>query len=236
MIDEHYANPKLAGLYDRNNGWSEDRDFYLALAPSHAIDILDLGCGTGLLCNAYAAQGHRVAGVDPAQPMLDVARLKPHGKNVEWVCASAQDFRSEKRFDLIIMTGHAFQVFLTDEDITAVCKTMQHHLKPEGRVVFETRNPAINWEARWDREINPSKSHRFEMVSRKNDAIAFDMHYHIDKETITSRSTLRFLSREEVELYLSKAGLKVTSIKGDWHDTPFEENTSLEMIIEARLA
>jgi 2-polyprenyl-3-methyl-5-hydroxy-6-metoxy-1,4-benzoquinol methylase len=235
MIDEHYANPKLAGLYDRDNGWSEDRDYYLSLAPSHAIDILDLGCGTGLLCNAYAAQGHRVTGVDPAQPMLDVAGQKPHSKNVEWICATAQSFRSEKRFDLIIMTGHAFQVFLTDEDVAAVLKTMQMHLKPDGRAIFESRNPNIDWASQWDREINPSKSQRFEAVSHISNTITFDMHYTFENETITSRSTLRFMTREEVERHATQAGLTVTSAKGDWHGGDFANNTSLEMIFETRL-
>jgi len=34
---------------------------------------LDLGCGTGLLCNAYAADGQGVTGVDPTLAMLEAA-------------------------------------------------------------------------------------------------------------------------------------------------------------------
>jgi SAM-dependent methyltransferase len=108
MLDPHYVNPKLVELYDLTCGWSADRDFYLSLAHPSRQRILDLGCGTGLLCDAYAARNHDVTGVDPAASMLDVARRKPHGKDVEWVRSSAQTYRSEKRFDIIIMTGHAF--------------------------------------------------------------------------------------------------------------------------------
>lgn len=77
--------------------------------------------------------------------MLAVARDRPHGDKVEWIEATAQAFRSPKRFDLVVMTGHAFQVFLTDEDVRAACLTMREHLAPGGRVVFETRNPAVDW-------------------------------------------------------------------------------------------
>lgn len=74
MPDLHNENPLLAELYDIDSGWSEDRRYYLDLAGQEPKSILDLGCGTGLLCDAYAAAGHRVTGVDPAKAMLDVAR------------------------------------------------------------------------------------------------------------------------------------------------------------------
>jgi 2-polyprenyl-3-methyl-5-hydroxy-6-metoxy-1,4-benzoquinol methylase len=231
MVDEHYANPKLARIYDLDSGWDEGRDFYVALAPSRPIEILDLGCGTGLLCDAYVARGHRVTGVDPAQPMLDVAGRKPNGKNIEWVCATAQAFRSEKRFDLIIMTGHAFQVFLSDEDVDAVFKTMRQHLKPGGRIVFETRNPAIDWVKEWESETGFFG--RFAPVAQTGDTLTFDMHYKMADDVLTSHSTLRFMSRQAMEQRLTKAGLRVRSIKGDWDGGVFDERSSLEMIFEA---
>jgi 2-polyprenyl-3-methyl-5-hydroxy-6-metoxy-1,4-benzoquinol methylase len=117
MPDLHYEYPRLAALYDLDNGWSADRDFYVSLAGGEPKRVLDLGCGTGLICDAFAARGHSVTGADPSGAMLDVARSKPNGGKIEWVQAFAQAFRSEKRFDLIIMTGHAFQVLLDEADI-----------------------------------------------------------------------------------------------------------------------
>lgn len=75
MPDEHYENSKLAAIYDRFCGWSPDRDFYLALAGDPPQHILDLGCGTGLLCDAYAVRGHVVTGADPTPALLAVARV-----------------------------------------------------------------------------------------------------------------------------------------------------------------
>ncbi len=112
MPDTHYEHPRLADIYDRHCPWSVDRDFYLSLAGPSQQNILDLGCGTGLLCNAYAAKGHDVTGVDPALPMLDVARRKPSGEMIEWVHSFAENYRSDKRFDLIIMTGMRFKCCL----------------------------------------------------------------------------------------------------------------------------
>ena len=64
----HYEHPDLAALYDLDSGWSVDRDFYLGLATGGPKRILDLGCGTVFLCDAYASLGHQVTGANPARP------------------------------------------------------------------------------------------------------------------------------------------------------------------------
>jgi hypothetical protein len=90
-LDSHYISPRLAKLYDLDSGWSIERDFYLSLAGESRKRVLDLGCGTGLICDALAAKGHAVTGVDPAPAMLEVARQKPNGSKIEWIESSAQD-------------------------------------------------------------------------------------------------------------------------------------------------
>src|SRR5215472_8572385 len=107
-----YQDAQIAEIYDLINPLGEDSNFYLSLAGLHPCSVLDLGCGTGTLCCALAARGHRVTGVDPAEAMLAVAKRKRHAEQVEWVKSSAQSYRSRQRFDLIVMTGHAFQILL----------------------------------------------------------------------------------------------------------------------------
>lgn len=107
-----YQDPQITAIYDMANPMAEDAEFYLSLAGPHSCSVLDLGCGTGTLCCALAKRGHRITGVDPAAAMLAVAKRKPHAQHVEWIESSAQIYRSPRRFDLIVMTGHAFQVLL----------------------------------------------------------------------------------------------------------------------------
>jgi len=239
MPDEHYENPKLAAIYDLFCPWSPDRDFYLALAGDPPQHILDLGCGTGLLCDAYAARGHIVTGVDPTPAMLAVARQKPHGDAIEWVEAFAQQYRSEKRFDLIIMTGHAFQVLLSDEDVMAGLTTMRHHLKPSGRAVFESRNPAIDWAAEWNGTEEVTHQgitirETTEVLSRVGDRVTFEQRYQFPDETLVSFSELRFLPKEAIEARLAAAGLRVEALFGDWDSSPFDAASSHEMIFVVR--
>jgi SAM-dependent methyltransferase len=241
MPDEHYENPKLAAIYDLFSPWSPDRDFYLSLAGEAPCHVLDLGCGTGLLCDAYAARGHIVTGVDPAPAMLAVARQKPHGSAIEWVQAAAQEYRSERRFDLIIMTGHAFQVLLRDEDVLAALTTMRRHLKPSGRAVFESRNPAIDWAAEWNGA--EERSHQgipiretTEVLTRAGDRVTFEQRYELPDETLISFSELRFLPKQGIEERLAAAGLRVEALFGDWDRSPFDGSSSHEMIFIARPA
>jgi 2-polyprenyl-3-methyl-5-hydroxy-6-metoxy-1,4-benzoquinol methylase len=241
MPDEHYENPKLAAVYDLFCGWSPDRSFYLSLAGEPPEHVLDLGCGTGLLCDAYAARGHFVTGVDPTPAMLHIARQKPHGSNIEWVEAFAQAFRSEQRFDLIIMTGHAFQVMLSDEDVQATLTTMRLHLKPSGRAVFESRNPVIDWAAEWNGSSEITHEgvtirETTEVLSWVSDRVTFEQCFQFPDETLVSFSELRFLRREEIEERLHVASLRVEVLYGDWERSPFDPAASKEMIFVTRLA
>ncbi len=239
MPDAHYENPKLAAVYDLGNPWSIDRDFYVSLAGPARSRILDLGCGTGLLCNAYAAKNHDVTGVDPSAAMLEIGRRKRHGREIEWVQSSAQTYHSDKLFDLVIMTGHAFQVLLDDPDVLATFTTMRKHLNSGGVVAFESRNPAIDWTTRWNDDAVLElpdggvvhESRRF--LAMENDRLTFELRYEFPDESVVSRSQLRFFSRKDIEDRLIAAGLGVEHVLGDWNGTPFDEKSSHEMIFIA---
>lgn len=240
MPDLHYEHPRLAAIYDVGNGWSEDRDFYLSLGGEGKKRILDLGCGTGALCNAYAARGHAVTGVDPASAMLDMAKRTAHGDRISWVHSTAQAFRSDDRFDLIIMTGHAFQVLLDESDVAETFGTVRDHLADDGRFVFESRNPSVDWWKRWD---GGRADHSFEgtvfhetrrMLSREGDGLRFETHYHFPEETLTSTSELRFLGAEAITAHLAAGGLVVETLLGDWQGAAFDEAASDEMIFVGR--
>ncbi|MGE4584665.1 MAG: class I SAM-dependent methyltransferase [Sphaerochaeta sp.] len=66
--------------------------------------ILDVGCGTGALCRAFADLGFRVTGVDPALRMLQIARNKNQGKPMEFIEADATQGLpfADRQFDVVI--------------------------------------------------------------------------------------------------------------------------------------
>ena len=239
MPDAHYELPELAALYDLNSGWSEDRDFYRRLPGSPPKAVLEIGCGTGLISRAMAGDGHDVTALDPTQAMLDVGKASPHGDKVRWLPGYAQDFRLDRHFDLAFMTGHAFQVLLTDEDIHAALVNIWRHLKPGGVFAFETRNPALPWERIFEeRDIlqtpNGPVQVEWRVDARRGELIRFHTHYHLPDGERVSDSTLRFLPLGELTEAVTGAGLTVEAVYGDWDSTPFVPESSREIILVTR--
>jgi SAM-dependent methyltransferase len=236
-----YQNTQIAEIYDLANSRARDTDFYLSLAGARPCSVLDLGCGTGTLCCALAERGHRVTGVDSAAAMLAVARRKPHAQQVEWVESAAQSYKSQRRFDLVVMTGHAFQILLTDADALAVFETMRGHLKERGRVAFETRNPRLDWAGEW--AARPPRTlpggqlvETLEITGKDGEFISFLTSYRSPHRTLTTSSTLRFPSRENVQGLIARSGLVVRDVFGDWDAAPFEPARSREIIFIAEIA
>ncbi|MGL4320876.1 MAG: class I SAM-dependent methyltransferase [Paracoccaceae bacterium] len=236
IADLHYTAPRLARLYDQTCGFGPDTAFYLALAGPAPLRILDLGCGTGTLCHAYAALGHHVTGADPSPAMLDVARSKPNASHITWLAATAETFRSPDMFDLIVMTGHAFQQLRTEADITSALSVMRRHLASDGRIAFETRNPAIKWAKRWHgltqtHQCDGQTVQQTHSVTTTGPAhVTFDTTYTFGDATLTSTTTLHFPSHATLLALIARAGLHPMACFGDWQNAPFDAATSDEMI------
>jgi SAM-dependent methyltransferase len=117
VVDHAYSDTYLAALYDVLNPWGPSDDFYLRLVMS-ADSALDVGCGTGALLHEARKAGHtgRLCGLDPAGGMLDRARKR---SDIEWCLGDLASAAWEHEFDLVVMTGHAFQVLVSDDELRA---------------------------------------------------------------------------------------------------------------------
>ncbi len=241
--DALYSDPELVALYDALNPPGEDTEFYRRAVPP-ARSLLDLGCGTGLLTCALAAGLDRVTGVEPSAAMLAVARNRSGADRVRWIEADAQHLALGERFDLVLMTGHVFQVFLDDAAIARVLRVAYEHLAPGGRLLFESRNPRVRaWEG-WTPEASRTRvivegwgsvevQHR--LLSVEADLIRFETAYRVTKtaHTKVSKSTLRFLPQEAIARHLTAAGFSGVNWFGDWTGGPLLPD-SREMIAVAK--
>ncbi|MEI3854117.1 MULTISPECIES: class I SAM-dependent methyltransferase [unclassified Ensifer] len=232
--DKLYSDPSLVEFYDIENGWTADSEYLKTMAAGRT-SILDLGCGTGLLAVALAEDGSkRVVGVDPAAAMLDVARSRPGGDRVRWVEGDGRGIRLDETFDMVLLSGHAFQVFLTREDQLAALKTIAAHLAPDGRFIFDSRNPLVE---EW-REWTAAESERdivhpvLGQVLAWNDVqhdpatgiVEYGTFYRIaaDGRTYAAQSKIAFPSHEDLVAMMDEAGLVVEQWLGGWDGRPFE--------------
>jgi SAM-dependent methyltransferase len=224
-----YADTRLTALYDALNPPGDDTAFYLSLPGQPPQEILDVGCGTGLLACALAARGHRVTGADPAAAMLGVARTRPGGDQVRWIETDAAGLSEPTRFDLIIMTGHVFQLLLSDGDVRAALGNLRRHLAPGGRIGFETRNPDTRewqyWSPRETRQrvdtaAGPADVH-YDISEVTGDLVTYEMRIRFpDGEQAVVPDTLRFMGQAELARFLAGAGLTGISWYGDWDRSP----------------
>jgi SAM-dependent methyltransferase len=225
VADPCFETPRLAALYDPLDPDRADLLAYLGMAGEFcARSVLDIGCGTGTLSCVLATLGLEVTGLDPAAASLDIARAKPGGDRVRWVHGDVTALPL-LQVDLAVMTGNVAQVFLGDEEWRTVLGAVYGALRPGGRLVFETRDPARRAWEEWDR-AHTSGEHDvpgvgtvtdwLEVTQVRGDLVTFrwTVRFAADGTELTSDSTLRFRSREETGDSLRAAGFDVDEVRG----------------------
>lgn len=230
-----YADEDLAQFYDVQSAARADFAYCEDMARD-AASILDLGCGTGVLAARIALAGgttKRIVGADPAKAMLDIAGAREGGEKVQWVQAGAETLNLDERFDLILLTGHAFQVFLTSDQQRAVLATIARHLTSTGRFIFDTRNPAFpaRKERTRDETLHQFDHAKHGTVEKWNVSVyeelsgilTFSNGYRILKtgKTHEAQEQIRYTPKEEIAALIADAGLTVESWLGDWEGAPF---------------
>jgi SAM-dependent methyltransferase len=244
MVDALFSDARLAALYDRlyPRSISKDFDFYLPLIMG-TQSVLDVGCGTGTLLREAREAGHagRLCGLDPAAAMLAHARRRA---DIEWVCGDLTSAKWAGEFDLVVMTGHTFQIFVEDREVCTALEAIRRALRRDGRLAFETRNPGARawekWAADRTREVVDPDGSLVRMTRHVD--VPFDGRIVSFTETFTSpswdaplvsRSTLRFLDAASLSGLLADAGLEIEEQFGCFERRPLTA-TSPEIVTIAR--
>jgi 2-polyprenyl-6-hydroxyphenyl methylase/3-demethylubiquinone-9 3-methyltransferase len=113
------------------------------LAPLAGRDVLDVGCGGGVLAEAMAQKGARVLGIDLAGKALRVAQLHAleTGAQVDYREASAESLARERPASFDVVT--CMEMLEHVPEPAAVVQACAALVKPDGWVFFSTinRNP-----------------------------------------------------------------------------------------------
>jgi SAM-dependent methyltransferase len=235
--DALFDEPRLAEIYDPLDPDRADLDAYAAMAAAWgARSVVDVGCGTGTLACLLAMRGLQVTGIDPAAASLTVARRKPGADRVRWLHGDATVLPA-LHADLATMTGNVAQVFVTGREWAAALEAVCRALRPGGRLVFESRDPARQAWLEWNRDqtyrrvvipgAGPVQTWT-DLTRTEEDAggnlVSFrtTFVFEHDGAVLTSDSTLRFRSRGELTESLALAGLTVGEVR-DAPDRPGRE-------------
>ncbi|PIB16770.1 methyltransferase [Vibrio rotiferianus CAIM 577 = LMG 21460] len=246
-LSEFASGMEYDAQYDKH--YDDD----IALIQSHitamgARNLLDVCCGTGIVTIPVAKKLDNAVGIDIAEGMLQQAKRKAQElDNLSFLQQDATQFSLDKRFDMAIMTGNAFQAFLSDEMLVGVLNSISNHLNKGGRFIFDTRLPTpdnLETDAEmslWQTYELPEKSEvKYMGMSERYDAesailyLKKERHYQ-DGSTIHSSIDLKYRKLSEIEAFLAKAGLCTTEKYSSWAEEKFSENSNNLICVAEKL-
>ncbi|MFE1364605.1 class I SAM-dependent methyltransferase [Streptomyces anulatus] len=111
-----------------------ETEFLASCAPPGGR-VLDLGSGTGTNLRRLGELGYSCVGVDQSASFVEYAR-RAGGKGVEYVHGRAEEFGTNRRFDLVYSLFMTLN-YLPHDQLRTLLETTRHHLAPEGRLVLE---------------------------------------------------------------------------------------------------
>jgi SAM-dependent methyltransferase len=222
-----------------------DIEFYRGLARETGGPILDVGCGTGRVSLALAADGHEVVGVDISAPMLRVAERNRAALSTD--AAARLSFQQGdmatlslgREFGLVITPFRVFQFALTSDAQRAALRAMRSHLRRDGRLVLDLFDPMLEYvvpakamprqpvdvthpitgnRVAWaitNRQPDPARQLIVEDWEFREYAPSGDL-----LRTETERLTLRWSLRAEMRLLFELEGLEVVADYGDFDGGP----------------
>lgn len=152
QIADYYAAESLSvKFYDAvsraDRAVDGDTDFYCRRLGPAPKRVLELGCGTGRVALALAAEGYSVLGIDLAEPMLRRAvakrqRLPPaEARNVQFRLHDLLTLELPYRFDAVLVPFYTINHLSGRAQRVQALKTIARHLKPGGISVIHACSP-----------------------------------------------------------------------------------------------
>ena len=109
--------------------------------PLSGINILDIGCGGGLLSEPMCRLGANITGIDASIKNIKIAKLhaKKNGLKIDYICSSPEKLKITKKFDVILNMEIVEHV----EDISFFLKSCSKLLKKNGLMFVATINKTL---------------------------------------------------------------------------------------------
>ena len=108
------------------------------IKPLSGLNILDIGCGGGLLSEPMSRLGANVTGIDASDKNIKIAKIhsKENNLNINYLCSSPEKLKESKKFDVILNMEIVEHV----EDINFFLKCSSKLLKKNGLMFIATIN------------------------------------------------------------------------------------------------
>ena len=158
--------------------------------PFKNLDILDIGCGGGLLCEPMYKLGANVTGIDASEKNISVAKIhsKKNKLKINYIFSSPEKLKIKKKFDIILNMEIVEHV----DDLNFFIKKSSGFLKKNGLMFVATLNRTL-------------KSYVFAIIGAE---------YVLRWLPIGTHEWERFVEPNELIKYAMKNSLRVEKIDG----------------------
>ena len=158
--------------------------------PLSGINILDIGCGGGLLSEPMCRLGANVTGIDASTKNVKISKLHAKKENlkINYICSSPEKLKISKKFDVILNMEIVEHV----EDISFFLKSCSKLLNKNGLMFVATINKTL-------------KSYVFAIVGAE---------YVLRWLPIGTHDWEKFVKPEELKEILSKNNLFLKKLDG----------------------
>jgi 2-polyprenyl-6-hydroxyphenyl methylase/3-demethylubiquinone-9 3-methyltransferase len=109
--------------------------------PLSGVNILDIGCGGGLLSEPMCRLGANITGIDASIKNIKTAKFhaKKNGLKINYICSSPEKLKISKKFDVILNMEIVEHV----EDISFFLKSCSKLLNKNGLMFVATINKTL---------------------------------------------------------------------------------------------
>ena len=170
--------------------------------PLSGINILDIGCGGGLLSEPMCRLGANVTGIDASTKNVKISKLhaKKDNLKINYICSSPEKLKISKKFDVILNMEIVEHV----EDISFFLKSCSKLLNKNGLMFVATINKTL-------------KSYVFAIVGAE---------YVLRWLPIGTHDWEKFVKPKELKEILSKNNLYLKNLDG-MHFNIFKDEWSI---------
>ena len=158
--------------------------------PLDKINILDIGCGGGLLSEPMTRLGANVTGIDASSKNINIAKLhaKKNKLKINYLCSSPEKLKIKKKFDVILN----MEIIEHVEDINFFINSCSKLLKKNGLMFIATLNKTL-------------KSYLFAIIGAE---------YVLRWLPIGTHDWEKFVKPEDLKKILNKNNLKLEKLDG----------------------
>jgi len=180
--------------------------------PLNGINLLDIGCGGGLLSEPMCRLGATVTGIDASAKNIEIAKIhaKKNDLNINYVCTSPEKIQKEK-FDVILNMEIVEHV----ENVDLFLNSSSSLLKKDGLMFVATINKTLKsylfaiigaeyilrWlpigTHEWEKFIKPDDLKnilsKFDMTMIKTDGVKFNPI--LDKWSLSKDTSINYISK-----------------------------------------